>query len=254
MDGAHSRTKPIVPHADYEWTECCLITILRMGNAEVIQRPSLVFTFGRGVIRPLLWLRYRPHISGTEHVPQTGAVLFVSNHLATLDTVLIPSFSPRKVQFLIKASLTGGRVRAWFFHQIGAVPVIREASAASQAALAVGQRLLEAGQVFAVFPEGSRSRDGRLYRGRGGAAFMALSTGATVIPIGLIGTDRRPDPMTGRAPRVELRFGPPVDLSGLAHLPGGRARHEASDRIMAAIQDLTGQELAATYAQGGRGA
>ena len=217
--------------------------------------PGLVFTIGRGVLRPLLRLRFRPRVTGREHVPVAGPVLLASNHLSALDTVLIPSFSPRKVQFLAKASLFDSRIGCWFFTRIGAIPVHREAGGAAQTALDTGMRVLAEGQVFAVFPEGSRSRDGRLYRGRSGAAFMALESGASVIPIGLIGTNRAlKDSVTGRAPRVEIRFGPPVPLDDLAALPGGRARREATERIMAAILALTGQEPANSYAAGGRGA
>lgn len=225
-----------------------------MNASTQIARPSLVFSIGRGVIRPWLRLRYRPVVTGAEHVPARGSVLLASNHLASLDTVLIPSFSPRKVQFLAKSSLFKGRLKGWFFRQIGAVPVLREAGAAAQQALEAGQRVLAAGQVFAVFPEGSRSLDGRLYRGRNGAAFMALSTGAVVVPVGLIGTDRRVDQTTGKTPRVEVRFGPAVPLDDLRGLPAGRARREATARIMAAIGALSGQEVANEYAAGGRGA
>lgn len=182
-------------------------------------------------------------------------MLLASNHLSGVDTILIPSFAPRKVQFLAKASLFESRVGGWFFRQIGAIPVHREAGSAAQEALDSGRRVLAAGQVFAVFPEGSRSRDGRLYRGRSGAAFMALETGATVVPVGVIGTNRSlVDPRTGRPPRVELRFGAPVPLDDLAGLPGGHARREATERIMQAIHRLTGQERVDTYAEGSRGA
>mgnify|MGYP001111039775 CR=1 FL=1 len=226
-----------------------------MSEPQPSARPGLVFTVGRAVLRPLLRLRYRPRITGAEGIPGTGPVLLASNHLSGLDTILIPSFSPRKVQFLAKASLFEGRIGGWFFRQIGAVPVHREAGAAAQAALDAGRRVLAEGQVFAVFPEGSRSRDGRLYRGRSGAAFMALETGAVVIPVGLIGTNRKlADPRTGRVPRMELRFGAPVPLDDLAGLPAGRARREATERIMGAIQRLSGQELADDYSEGGRGA
>lgn len=217
-------------------------------------RPGIVFTIGRAVLRPLLWLRFRPKITGAEQVPVAGPVLLASNHLSSLDTILIPSFSPRKVQFLAKASLFEGRVKGWFFAQIGAIAVHREAGSAAQAALEAGRAVLAAGQVFAVFPEGSRSRDGRLYRGRSGAAFMALETGATVVPVGLIGTNRRKDPHTGKRPRVEVRFGSALSFDDLAGLPAGRARREATERIMAAIQRLSGQEFTDDYAEGGRGA
>ena len=218
-------------------------------------RPGPVFHIGRAVLRPLLRLRFRPRISGRQHIPMSGPVLLASNHLSALDTILIPSFSPRQVQFLAKESLFRTRIGGWFFRQIGAIPVLREAGAAAQAALEAGRAVLASGRVFAVFPEGSRSRDGRLYRGRSGAAFLALETGAQVVPVGLIGTNREAkDPRTGRAPRVELRFGPPVVLDDLLALPGGRARREATERIMAAIHALTGQELADGYADGGRGA
>ncbi|GAA1794132.1 lysophospholipid acyltransferase family protein [Leucobacter iarius] len=218
-------------------------------------RPGPVFFIGRAVLRPLLRLRFRPRVSGREHVPVAGPVLLASNHLSGLDTILIPSFAPRQVQFLAKESLFSSRIGGWFFRGIGAIPVHRSAGSAAQAALDAGRDVLAAGRVFAVFPEGSRSRDGRLYRGRGGAAWMALETGATVVPVGLIGTDRSlRDPATGRAPRVELRFGAPIPLDDLAGLPGGRARREATERIMAAIRELSGQEPADDYAAGGRGA
>lgn len=216
---------------------------------------GVVFTIGRAILRPLLRVRFRPRISGTEHVPETGAVLYASNHLGGIDTILLPSFSPRKVQFLAKASLFRGWIRGWFFHQIGAVPVIRGAGTAAQAALDAGRDVLAAGGVFAVFPEGSRSRDGRLYRGRSGAAWMALETGATVVPVGLIGTNRALlTPGERRHRRVELRFGAPVDLGGLKSLPKGRARREATTRIMRAIQELSEQEFVDQYSEGGRDA
>ena len=204
-----------------------------------------MFFIGRAILRPLLRLRFRPRVSGRDHVPATGPVLLVSNHLSGLDTILIPSFAPRRVQFLAKDALFQSRVGGWFFRQIGAVPVRREASASAQAALMTGRDLLAEGNVFAVFPEGTRSRDGRLGAGRGGAAWLALETGAAVVPVGLIGTNRKlRNPRTGRPDPVEVRFGAPVPMADLAGLPRGRARREATARIMAAIQELTGQEPA----------
>ena len=226
-----------------------------MPTPSAAAKPGIVFTIGRAVLRPLLWLRFRPRVTGREHVPAQGPVLLASNHLSAFDTILIPSFSPRKVQFLAKASLFSSPIGGWFFTHIGAIPVHREAGSAAQAALEAGTRVLAAGQVFAVFPEGSRSNDGRLYRGRSGAAFMAFETGAAVVPVGLIGINRAiVDPATGKPSPAEIKFGAPIDLSDLAALPGGRARKEATERIMAAIQQLTGQQVADSYSSGGRGA
>jgi len=220
-----------------------------MSESQAVARPGLVFTIGRGVLRPLLRLRFRPRITGREHIPAAGPVLLASNHLSALDTIIIPSFASRKVQFLAKASLFSSAIGGWFMRQIGAIPVLREAGSAAQAALDAGRQVLASGQVFAVFPEGSRSRDGRLYRGRGGAAFMALETGAQVVPVGLIGTNRKlKDATTAKVPRLEVRFGAPVQLDDLRELPGGQARRLATERIMAAIHELTGQPLADGYA------
>lgn len=211
-------------------------------------RPGLVFYVGRAILRPVLWLRFRPRITGKHLVPLDGPVLLVSNHLSGYDTILIPSFSPREIQFLAKASLFRSRIGHWFFTSIGAVAVQREASSASQSALEIGREVLTAGKSFAVFPEGSRSHDGRLYRGRNGAAWLALETGATVVPVGLIGTNQKlRNPSTGRPDRVQIKFGAPLDLTDLAALPGGHARKTATERMMTAIQALTGQELAGEY-------
>lgn len=214
-----------------------------------------MFFGGRALLRPYLRLRYRPRVTGREHIPAEGSVLLASNHLSGIDTVLIPSFSPRQVQFLAKASLFRSRLGGWFFREIGAIPVHRGVSTAAQGALEAGRSVLEASSVFAVFPEGTRSADGRLYRGRTGAAWLALATGSTVVPVGLIGTNRQlKNPITGRPDRVELRFGAPVPLADLVGLPAGLARREATERIMAAIAELTGQERVDEHAEGGRGA
>ena len=214
-----------------------------------------MFVVGRAVLRPLIALVYRPRVLGREHMPATGPVLLVSNHLSMLDTLVIPCFAPRRVQFLAKASLFRGAIGGWFFRSIGAVPVTRDASAGVGAALTAGTAILEGGGVFTVFPEGSRSRDGRLYRGKPGAAWLALETRATVVPVGLTGTHRGlRDPATGRRPRMQLRFGAPIELSDLTSEPAGSARRIATERIMAEIAELTGQTRVAEFAAGSIGA
>ncbi|WP_417554995.1 lysophospholipid acyltransferase family protein [Microbacterium sp.] len=212
-------------------------------------RAGAVYFFGRAILRPLFWAMYRPRITGRGNVPERGPVLLVSNHLSSLDTLIIPTSAVRPVQFLIKASYFEGsgmlgRFKRWFFGSIGGVPVRRAAGRDARAALDAGSSVLRAGSVFAVFPEGTRSRDGKLHDGHGGAAWMARDTGAAVVPVGLIGTGSvKPlsHLLPGR-PRLEVRFGEPLDLTDLAGMPAGRARHEITERMMAAIAQLSGQE------------
>ncbi|WP_307785387.1 lysophospholipid acyltransferase family protein [Microbacterium hibisci] len=212
-------------------------------------RPGAVYFLGRVVLRPLFWVMYRPRIVGRGNVPERGPVLLASNHLASLDTVIIPTSASRPVQFLIKSSyFTGsgvlGRVKRWFFTSIGGVPVYRATGRDARDALDAGSSILRAGSVFAVFPEGSRSRDGKLHEGHGGAAWMARDTGAAVVPVGLIGTGTvKPlsHLLPGR-PRLEVRFGEPLDLADLDGVPDGKARREITERMMAAIARLSGQE------------
>lgn len=212
-------------------------------------RAGAVYFIGRAILRPLFWVMYRPRIVGRANLPAQGAVLLVSNHLSSLDTLIIPTSATRPVQFLIKASyFTGsgivGRFKRWFFGSIGGVPVHRATGRDARAALDAGSSILRAGSVFAVFPEGTRSRDGKLHDGHGGAAWMARDTGAAVVPVGLIGTGSvKPlsHLLPGRA-RVEVRFGAPLDLTDLENVPDGRARREITERMMAAIARLSGQE------------
>ncbi|GAA1694156.1 lysophospholipid acyltransferase family protein [Microbacterium sediminicola] len=214
-----------------------------------VTRPGFIYFLGRVVLRPLFWVMYRPRIIGRDNIPAWGPVLLASNHLASLDTVIIPTSATRPVQFLIKASyFTGsgivGRCKKWFFTSIGGVPVHRATGRDARAALDAGSSILRAGSVFAVFPEGTRSRDGKLHDGHGGAAWMARDTGSAVVPVGLIGTGTV-KPLThllpGR-PRVEVHFGAPLDLSDLEGVPDGKARREITERMMAAIAGLSGQE------------
>lgn len=217
--------------------------------ARATTRPGFIYFLGRLVLRPLFWILYRPRIVGRSNVPARGPVLLASNHLASLDTVIIPTSAARPVQFLIKSSYftrSGviGRFMRWFFTSIGGVPVYRATGRDARAALDAGASILRAGSVFAVFPEGTRSRDGRLHEGHGGAAWMAYDTGATVVPVGLIGTGTiRPlSHLVPGRPRIEVRFGEPLDLSDLDGVPAGKVRREITERTMSAIAALTGQE------------
>lgn len=219
------------------------------------KRAGFRYRTGRMIISPLARLIYRPRVEGRENVPRTGAVIFASNHLSFIDSIAIPVAAPRPVHFLAKSSYfegTGlsGAISRGFFESIGAIPVRRGAGQAALDALDQQRQLLDEGLAVALYPEGTRSTDGRLYKGRTGVAFLALQTGAPVVPVGLIGTDRVM-PKGAKLPslreRVTVRFGAPLDLSTHGAANSGRARRTATDEIMAAIHALSEQELAGTY-------
>lgn len=216
---------------------------------------GFAYTLGRSLITPLARLVYRPRIEGRENVPLDGPVIFASNHLSFIDSIAIPVAAPRPVHFLAKSTyFEGTGFKGWmsktFFESIGAIPVRRGAGQAALDALDLQRQLLDEGLAVALYPEGTRSTDGRLYKGRTGIAFLALQTGAPVVPVGLIGTDKVM-PVGAKVPtlkeRITVRFGEPLDLSPHGAATSGRARRLATDQIMAAIHGLSGQELAGTY-------
>ncbi len=220
-----------------------------------VKRMGSTYALGRFVVAPLARIVYRPHVEGRAHVPKTGPVIFASNHLSFIDSIAIPVAAPRPVHFLAKSSYfdgsgLGGWASRQFFTAIGAVPVQRGVGQAALDALEQQRALLEDGSAVALYPEGTRSLDGRLYKGRTGVAFLALQTGAPVVPVGLIGTDDVM-PVGAKMPslkhRVTVRFGAPLDLSHHGSADSGRARRLATDEIMAAIHALSGQELANAY-------
>ena len=220
-----------------------------------IHRMGVTYVLGRMVIAPLARLTYRPRVEGKHLVPRSGPVIFASNHLSFIDSIAIPVAAPRRVHFLAKSSyFEGSGLSGWasrqFFTSIGAIPVRRGAGQAALDALDQQRALLEAGSAVALYPEGTRSVDGRLYKGRTGVAFLALQTGAPVVPVGLVGTDKvMPKGATLPSPRhrITVKFGQPLDLSHHGDSSSGRARRGATDEIMAAIHALSGQELAGAY-------
>ncbi len=207
------------------------------------------------VVPPALKAIWRPTVHGLEHVPRTGGVILASNHLSFVDSVVIPSVAPRKVAFLAKSDyftgtgLKGLATRAWF-EGLGMLPVDRDDTKAALASLDIALGVLERGEAFGIYPEGTRSRDGRLYRGRTGVAHLALTAGVPVVPVGLSGT-QDVQPVGSSRPRVvpiTVAFGAPLDFTGrFEGVPSGRARREATDEVMAAIGALTGQVEAGVY-------
>ena len=206
----------------------------------------------RAFLAPLARLLFRPRIIGKQNVPKSGPVLIASNHLSFIDSVVITLVAPRSVSFLAKSEyFTGtglkGLVSRLFFTGIGAIPVERSAGQAAQDALNSGLGVLEHGDAFAIYPEGTRSRDGRLYRGRTGVAWLALTSGAPVVPVALTGTEHIQPPGSRRIhfARVTVEFGIPVAVAGSA--ASGKDRRNVTDDIMEAIQLMSGQEFADEY-------
>ncbi|GAB3759759.1 lysophospholipid acyltransferase family protein [Yimella radicis] len=207
------------------------------------------------LVSPLARAWFRPDVEGADNVPRTGGVLLASNHLSFIDSFAIPLVAPRKVVFLAKAEyftgtgVKGAASRAWFT-SMGMVPVERDDSKAAAQSLDIALDVLRRGEVFGIYPEGTRSRDGRLYRGHVGVAHLALTAKVPVVPVGLIGTQHVQPIGTNKVRREKftVKFGEPIDFSGrLDGVAQGKARRLATDEIMDAIAVLSGQELAGVY-------
>jgi 1-acyl-sn-glycerol-3-phosphate acyltransferase len=208
----------------------------------------------RMTLGPVARALFRAKIVGRKNVPKSGPVILASNHLSFIDSVVITLFAPRPVSFLAKDSyFTGKGLKGFasraFFRGIGAIPVTRGAGQAAQDALDAGLGLLERGEAFAIYPEGTRSLDGRLYRGKTGVAWLALTAGVPVVPVALTGTDKaQPVGTRGIKPvKVTIQFGEPLDLSRHGKADSGRARRHATDEVMDAIAALSGQVRAHEY-------
>jgi 1-acyl-sn-glycerol-3-phosphate acyltransferase len=209
---------------------------------------------GRAVVAPLAKALWRPTIIGVANVPRAGGVILASNHLSFIDSFAIPIAAPRPVSFLAKSDYftgrgVGGAIRRGFFEGIDAIPVDRQSSRAAQESLDAALAVLQRGGAFGIYPEGTRSRDGRLYKGRTGVAWLALTAGAPIVPVGLRGTDQV-QPIGNTVPRlakVAVAFGRPIDPAGYADLPAARARRALTDAVMDAIATLSGQERADGY-------
>lgn len=213
---------------------------------------SLFYRAVHRTIGPLVKAIWRPRVSGLENLPATGAFIVASNHLALVDSFVIPVVTPRQVRFLARADLWEkpglfGWAARTFFTTIGTVPVERGTLRSAQGALEVALQVLREGDGFGIYPEGTRTKDGRLHKGRTGVAWLAEESGAPVIPAGLIGTDKlfRPGRKLPSLVPLTVKFGAPIDFSDLdPSLSAGRRRQAMTARIMDAIAELSGQERA----------
>ncbi|WP_025272053.1 lysophospholipid acyltransferase family protein [Haloglycomyces albus] len=216
----------------------------------------MFYRIAKLILSPLLRLLWRPHVQGLEHVPVRGAVILASNHLSFIDSVFLPLMVPRPVRFIAKAEYFEGsgwkdRLRKWFLLNIGAIPVDRSGGSEAEMALRAGQEVLERGEVFGIYPEGTRSPDGRLYKGKTGVARLALATKTPVVPVAMLNTDQL-QPIGKRVPRigkVYIRIGKSLDFSRYSTYSHDRAFERAiTDEIMDSIRRLSGQEYTDIYA------
>ena len=212
---------------------------------------TLFYTVAKAIVAPVVRLIWAPRVTGLENIPRDGGFIVASNHLANVDSFLIPVVLPRALRFVSKDDFwkrTGltGRIQRWFFNTVGAVPLDRQALSSGKGALDTALVILRDGDGFGIYPEGSRSKDGLLHAGKPGAAWLALESGCPVGPIGLTGTPRLFE-RKGLPPRgvVTVRVGTPIHVDDIdPSLPTGARRRLLTERIMTSIQELSGQERA----------
>lgn len=205
---------------------------------------------------PLLTLMCRPKTEGLDNIPASGPAILASNHLAVVDSFVKPLVITRRITFLAKAEyFTGtglkGWFQRWFYTVAGQVPIDRTDADSAQAALDTAKRLLADGKLLGMYPEGTRSPDGRLYKGKTGLARLALETGVPVIPIALIGTNvvNPPGSKMWRFGKVTVRVGKPMDFSRFEGLAGNRFIERAViDEVMYELMQMSGQEYVDLYA------
>ena len=212
---------------------------------------ALFYWLVKYTLRPLFRLFFRPAVTGEAHIPRSGGALLASNHLSMCDSLFLPVMTRRRVSFLAKNEyFTGrglkGRAKAAFVRGTGLIPLDRSDADAAAAALATGVRAVRAGMLLGVYPEGTRSADGRLYRGKTGVARMAMDAGVPVVPVAMLGTDRvQPiGRVVPRLARVRVRIGAPLQPPSPAGDPTVERTQvrEFTERIMTAIAALSGQQ------------
>jgi 1-acyl-sn-glycerol-3-phosphate acyltransferase len=205
---------------------------------------------------PVLALLGRPKVEGLEHIPDSGAAILASNHLAVADSFYLCLVVRRRITYLAKAEyFTGGGLKGWFkrwfFTAAGQVPIDRTDADAANNALLTADRLLRQGKLLGMYPEGTRSPDGRLYKGKTGLARLALQTGVPVIPVAMVGTNviNPPGSKMWRFGQVTVKFGKPMDFSRFEGLAGNRFIERAViDEVIYELMRLSGQEYVDIYA------
>ncbi|CAB4591098.1 unannotated protein [freshwater metagenome] len=220
-----------------------------------MQGENLAYALLKAFLSPILMGLFRPKVKGLRNVPHLGPLIIASNHLSFSDSIFMPLVVPRKVTFLAKSEYftspgLKGFIKKITFIALGQVPVDRSGGRASEAALITGLKVLERGDCIGIYPEGTRSPDGRLYKGRSGIARLAIESGAPVIPVAMFNTaEIQPTgQVVPKVRRVEMIFGEPLYFENYGDSTDQKVLREVTDRIMNTIQALSGQEYVDMYA------
>jgi len=214
------------------------------------------YTLSRILAGPFLHTIWRPKVTGAEHVPSSGGAILAANHLSVVDSVFLPLMLDRPVTFSAKSeyfTASGPAARLWaaYLKATNQLQMNRDGPRAAQDTLEAALALLRAGNLFGIYPEGTRSPDGRLYRGRPGVGWLALKSGLPVIPVGIRGTRKvlPPAHVVPRPGRIELSIGAPLTFGPeVTGAPPGRARQVITEQVMTAVRELSGQEYVHMFA------
>jgi 1-acyl-sn-glycerol-3-phosphate acyltransferase len=206
----------------------------------------------RRILAPIAARLWDIELRGFERLPDTGAAVLCPNHISFIDSAFLMLSAPRNVSFVGKAEYMQSWKTKYLFPVLGMIPIDRAGGSRSTAALAVAAAVLRRGELFCIYPEGTRSRDGKLHRGRTGAARLALDVGAPIYPVGIVGTDRI-QPPGARVPKLlrscSISIGRPIRPERYAKMPEPhRAYRAMTDEVMFEIRELTGQEYIDRYA------
>ncbi len=221
-------------------------------SAEPEIRVGQLYTVARAVIGPALRAMWRLRVEGLEHVPADGPAIIAPNHSAAIDSFFVPCCLPRRITYVGKAEYLDDWKTRKLFPAMGMIPIDRSGGSAGERALNTAARVLERGELFGIYPEGTRSRTGKLHKGHTGVARLALRCRAPIVPVGLIGT-REVQPPDRSMPRpfrtVVVRFGQPIDPTRYLERADDRmALRQLTDEVMFEIRTLTGLEYDPTYA------
>lgn len=211
-----------------------------------------LYPAARALLSPIFRALWRVEVLGAENIPRAGGAIFCPNHTSVIDSFFLPLVLPRRITFVGKAEYMDSWKTKHLFPALGMIPIDRSGGSATERALNTAARVLDDGQFFGIYPEGTRARDGKLHRGHTGPARLALRTGVPIVPVGIVGT-REIQPPEAKVPkpfkRAGVRFGRPIDVARYADRADDRlVLRQIIDEVMYEIRELTGQDYVDEYA------